>query len=352
MRQCYVAALAVPGDLATLTGGYHYDRRILEGLRALGRDVTHIRLANAFPQPSPADQSEAGNSLAAVPANCPVIIDGLAMGAMAYDTLAAVKAPIVALVHHPLAEEGGLTSSLRARFFRSERDNLALAAHVIVTSPHTAELLRRRYAVAPESITVAVPGIDRPAGVAKPLDPPLILSVGTQIHRKGHDVLLRALARLTERAWRAIVVGSVRDRSHGAMLAKLVTELDLADRVHLAGEVTPDKLESLYNEATVFALATRYEGYGMVFDEAMIHGLPVVSCATGAVSSTVASGAGKLVNPDDPSAFAAALGEVLDDDEARCAMAVAATAAGSQLPRWEDTARVVAGVLDGVLANA
>lgn len=352
MHHCRAAALAVPGDLTTLTGGYYYDRRLLEGLRALGRDITHIRLADAFPQPSSADQSEAANSLAAIPASCPIIIDGLAMGAMAHSTLALVKAPIVALVHHPLAEEGGLTPALRAQFLRSERDNLALAAHVIVTSPHTAELLRRRYGVASDSITVAVPGIDRPAGVARPVDPPLILSVGTQIHRKGHDVLLRALARITERSWRAIIVGSARDSSHGAMLAKLLTESGLAGRVQLAGEVTPDKLESLYNEATVFALATRYEGYGIVFDEAMIHGLPVVSCATGAVSSTVAAGAGRLVNPDDPSAFAAALGQVLDDDGARCAMAAAAFAAGSQLPRWEDTARVVAGVLDGVVANA
>ncbi|MFT4766893.1 MAG: glycosyltransferase involved in cell wall biosynthesis [Glaciecola sp.] len=351
MRRCKTAALAVPGDLATLTGGYRYDRRLLEELRALGRDVTHVALGDSFPRPSPADMLDAGKRLAAVSADCPVIIDGLAMGAMDHSVLAKLSAPIVALVHHPLAQESGLDAALRARLLRSERDNLALAAHVIVTSTHTAALLTSDYGVAPARITVARPGSDGPKAPAAPADPPLILSVGIQIPRKGHDVLLRALANIADDAWQAIIVGSARDAAHAELLGNLLTRLGLSRRVRLAGEVTPEELAQLYGQATLFALATRYEGYGIVFDEAMTHGLPIVSCAVGAVPLTVAPGAGQLVPPDDPRAFAAALARVLKDAGARSAMAAAAAAAGSELPGWDGTAGVVAAVLDRVVAG-
>jgi hypothetical protein len=60
------AAFAIPGDIATLTGGYIYERRLLEGLRAAGRDVRHIQLAASFPDPSPADMADAVAQLAAL----------------------------------------------------------------------------------------------------------------------------------------------------------------------------------------------------------------------------------------------------------------------------------------------
>lgn len=346
------AALAVPGDLYSLTGGYHYDRRLLSELRALGRDVRHIVLADSFPRPSSADNRDAAQRLATLPRDCPLIIDGLALGAMDRSVLSAISAPIVALVHHPLAEESGLDRAMRAALLQSERDNLALVAHVVVTSAHTAALLNSRYDVAPERITIAEPGTDRPAGPVAQTDPPLILSVGIQIPRKGHDVLLRALAGVTECPWQAVIVGAARDDTHAELLASLLSELGLADRVHMAGEVSAEELARLYRQATLFALATRYEGYGIVFDEAMAHGLPIVTCAAGAVPDTVAPGAGQLVPPDDPDSFAAALLRVLGDPSTRAAMAAASATAGAARPGWDSTARRVADVLDRVAAAA
>ncbi|NKX44018.1 glycosyltransferase family 4 protein [Roseicyclus persicicus] len=346
------AALAVPGDLMTLTGGYIYDRRLLCGLRALGREVAHVALGGSFPDPTPADMAAAAARLAEVPAGCPVIIDGLAMGAMDRAVLTGMAAPIVALVHHPLAHEGSLPADRRDHLYRTERDNLALAAHVLVPSPHTAALLVSDYGVPADRITIARPGTDRPMGRVDKADPPLILSVGIQVPRKGHDVLIRALAQLADRPWQAVIVGSALDAGHAALLSRLVAEAGLAGRVRLAGRVPGAELARLYGQAAVFALATRYEGYGIVFDEAMAHGLPIVTCATGAVPDTVAPGAGLMVPPDDPAAFAGALARVLDEDGTRAAMAAASAAAGAALPGWEDTARVVAGVLDRVAAGA
>lgn len=345
------AALAVPGDLDTLTGGYIYDRRLLTELRAQGRDVAHLALGPSFPDPTPADMDDAARRLAALPAGCVAMIDGLAMGAMDRGVLTGMRAPIVALVHHPLAHEGGLPAARRDHLHRTERDNLALAAHVVVPSPHTAALLVADYGVAEDRITIARPGTDRPMGRPARRDPPLILSVGIQVPRKGHDILIRALARVADRPWQAVIAGSALDGEHAALLSRLVSDAGLTGRIRLAGRVPGDDLARLYRQAGVFALATRFEGYGIVFDEAMAHGLPIVTCATGAVPDTVAPGAGLLVPPDDPVAFAGALARVLDDAGARGAMASASAAAGAALPGWHETARRVGAVFDRVLAD-
>ena len=342
------AALAVPGDLGTLSGGYGYDRRLLVELRALGLAVSHLELGASFPEPSAADMAGAAALLAGVPPDQPVLVDGLALGAMDPAVPAAMQAPLVALVHHPLALETGLTPKQRDRLVHSERANLQLAAHVVVTSPHTATLLCGDYGVDPERITVARPGTDRIRGRDAPSDPPLVLSVGIQVPRKGHDVLLRALARVRDRRWQAVIVGPALDARHAALLWRLVSELGLTGRVRLAGRVRDDELAGLYRQAQLFALATRYEGYGIVFDEAMAHGLPVVSCRTGAVPDTLAPGAGLLVPAEDPQAFAEALGRLLDDEALRKTTARASAAAGAALPQWTDTARRVADVIHRV----
>ncbi len=342
------AAFAIPGDITTLTGGYIYERRLLEGLRTLGHDVLHLQLAATFPDPSAADMADAVAQLVALPPERPLILDGLVYGAIETEGLARVQAPIVAMIHHPLALESGLSEDRRAHLFATERDNLALASHALVPSPHTAKILAADYAVPPERITIARPGTDRPTGTSDPVDPPLILSVGIQHPRKGHDVLLRALAQLTDLAWQTVIVGSAYDARHAKDLDDLRAELGLAGRVKMAGKVPSEELTRLYREASIFALATRYEGYGIVFDEALSYGLPIVSCRTGAVPDTVPADAGLLVAPDDPDQFARALRALLVDTDKRKDLARASHAAGLSLPTWEDTARVASQVLASV----
>jgi hypothetical protein len=53
------AAFAIPGDITTPTGGYIYERRLLEGLRAQGRDMRHLQLGTTFPDPSAQDMADA-----------------------------------------------------------------------------------------------------------------------------------------------------------------------------------------------------------------------------------------------------------------------------------------------------
>ncbi len=340
------AAFAIPGDYTTLTGGYIYERRLLEGLQAQGRDVAHIVLGGSFPTPSAADMADAAVRLTALSPDRPLILDGLVFGSIDTSILAAMQAPIVAMIHHPLAHESGLDPGLRTHLLQTERANLTYATHVLVPSPHTAALLISDYSVAPSRITIARPGTDRPARHSGKASPPLILSVGIQHPRKGHDILLRALAQLLHRDWQAVIIGSRYDEEHALELDALHAKLGLVGRVTLAGRVSADELARNYGAASIFALATRYEGYGIVFDEALSYGLPIVSSHTGAVPDTVPASAGLLVSPGNADAFAKAIDRMLTDPKLRDAKALAAARFGAELPTWADTAAVGGAVLD------
>ena len=339
---------ALPGDITTLTGGYIYDRRMVQGLRDQGRHVDVLALPDSFPTPSDDDMRHALDALQALPADRPVIIDGLAFGALNPQGVAAIRAPIVAMIHHPLAQESALPADLADHLWRTERANLAHARHVMVPSPHTRDMLIDRYDVPADRITVARPGNDRPAQGATPQDPPLILSVGILHPRKGHDVLIAALAALADLDWRAVIVGNPWDAAHVADLQAQIAASGLDERLELAGRVEADRLVDLYGQASIFALATRYEGYGIVFDEALSHGLPIVSTRAGAVPGTVPADAGLLVAPDDAPALSQALRQMLTDPADRAARAAAAARAGVALPAWSDTARLAGAVLDAL----
>ncbi len=340
------AAFAIPGDIDQKTGGYIYEKQLLLALRAQGRPVAHVRLPANFPRPTRAEMAETLAALAALPAEEPLILDGLVYGGIDTAGLATVQAPLVAMIHHPVGLETGLPEPVARELLRREAANLALAAHVVVPSPHTKRILVGEFGVEETRISIALPGFSPPDPVRAPADPPLILSVGLIAARKGHDVLIAALDGIRDLPWQAEIIGAAHDPAVLASLQAQVSALGLGTRLAFRGRISDEALTESYRRATLFALATRYEGYGIVFGEALGHGLPIVTCATGAVPETVPPAAGLLVPVDDVASFAAALRALLTDPDRRVAMAAAAAAAGEALPRWSDTAEVVGRVLD------
>jgi hypothetical protein len=104
-------AFAVPGDLATPTGGYRYDRHIIQELRRLGWQVDVLDLGAGFPFPSVVQRAAALAILSAVQDGCPIVLDGLAFGALAEAGALRFRTPLIALVHQPLALDSGLEAA-------------------------------------------------------------------------------------------------------------------------------------------------------------------------------------------------------------------------------------------------
>jgi len=339
---------AYPGDIGTRTGGYGYDRRAIAMLGDLGWTVEWMSLGEGFPNPDAGQLEAAGRRLSDLNDGTLVLIDGLAFGVMdAWANREAGRLKVVALVHHPLALETGLAENRKAELNTREKAALSKTRGVIVTSQTTAAELVAHYAVPEERIVVAIPGMDPAPLAAGGGDPPLILSVGTLTRRKGHDVLIEALERLRNLSWTCRIVGSKSlDADIASELERQISGLGLGDRIELAGQIEDTRAE--FAKADIFALASRYEGYGMVFAEALAQGLPIVACAAGAVPDVVPENAGFLVPPDDPEAFAAALRRLLEEPETRVAMADAAAIAGARLPSWRDTALIISEFLETI----
>ncbi|MBI3403648.1 MAG: glycosyltransferase [Acidobacteria bacterium] len=376
----------VPGDLRTLTGGYAYDRRIVAGLRDRGWTVEVRGIVGSFPTPAPAALARAARVLSEIADGATVLVDGLAFGAMpAAVEREAGRLRFVALVHHPLAAETGISASLAATLEAGERRALACARKVIVTSRATAAMLAA-YDVPADRIVVVEPGTDRPvervlsdppvdrdqvgrvlsdpadrSGGSKrtrptyPKDPPnfRLLCVATLSPRKGHDVLFRALAMLRDLPWRLTCVGGLdRDPATAARLRAQVRADGLEGRVTFAGEMSGAALDAEYARADLFVLPTLYEGYGMVVAEALAHGVPVISTPTGGIEELVGRDAGLLVPPGDADALASALTRVLTDANLRAQLTHGAQLARDRIPTWDQQVEKMAAALSVDTADA
>ena len=339
---------AVPGDLATPTGGYAYDRRMIAELVALGLDVEVLDLGEGFPRPEPQVRAAALARLAAAPHRRPIVIDGLAMGVLPEVNEIGSGHPLIALVHHPLACESGLSAADADKLRDSERAALAAARHVVTTSASTARLLIADYAVPADRLTVAPPGNDRvPVARGSGGGTVALLAVGAVVPRKGYDVLVAGLAEVRDLSWRLVIVGDRgRDPAEAARLDADIAARRLGDRIEAVGAVADARLAGLYAAADIFVLASRFEGYGMVYAEAIAHGLPVIGTTAGAIPETVPAGAGVLVPPDDVAALARALRCLIVDPVARQELATAARTAAARLPSWRELAKLFASAIE------
>jgi glycosyltransferase involved in cell wall biosynthesis len=311
------------------------------GLRASGWRIETLDLGDGFPFPSPAARAQARARLAALPAGEKVVIDGLALGALP-EAAKQPRAHLIALVHHPLALESGLSPSDAAALRVSEAEALACARRVIVTSRFTAGLVVSDYGVPAERVRIVRPGNDRAAPARAKAEGPIeLLAVGSVVPRKGYDVLLAAVATLLDLQWRLTIVGELgRDADATGRLHADIARFDLADRVLVTGAIPAGRLEALYASSDIFVLASRFEGYGMAFTEALAHGLPVIGTTAGAIPETVPEGAGLLTPPDDIHALSLAVRRLIEDSSERRRLAEAARAAAAALPTWEQAAEL------------
>jgi glycosyltransferase involved in cell wall biosynthesis len=350
------ATFVIPGSLQTRTGGYEYDRRVIDGLRAAGWTIDIRELGNGFPCPTADELAEADGLLASIPDGALVVVDGLAFGAMPLEIERhAERLSLVAIVHALLATEVGIDAGTASARDAAERRALRAAERVIPVGDCLVERLAA-HGVARDRIDVVPPGTDaaplaRGSGATGQLH---LVTVATLNPGKGHDILFRALASLGDRSWRLTCAGSMtRHVPTAARLRSLLTSLRLGDRVTLAGELDARAIADLYDSADLFVLPTLSETYPLSVLEALARGLPVVSTTTGAIPDLVCAAtgaAGVLVPPDDVDALAAALSRVLADRALRAHLSEGARRVRAQLPGWNAAARHMAAALEAARA--
>ena len=284
-----------------------------------------------------------------MPQGQPIVIDGLAFGALpAVAASLHQRYPLIALVHQPLALESGLSVADANKFCASERAALEFARRVIATSSSTKNRLITDYGVPAEHITVARPGSDPVAPAVGSRDGVVrLLAVGSVVPGKGYDVLIAALTTLTDLPWQLKIAGDTgRDRATAAKIEDDIARFKLTDRIALLGAIAPARLAELYRAADLFVLASRFESYGMADAEAVAYGLPTIGTTAGAIPETLPGESAILVKPDDAAALAHALRRLIADSNERQKISSAARVAAVHLPTWRDSAALFAGAIE------
>lgn len=344
--------LTVYGSLDERSGGFRYDRKLVDELRAAGNTVDVIELPwrnyarglldNASPELGERLDTDVDIMLQ----------DELAHPSLVYHNRS-LPYPIVSIVHHLRASE----SRRLSRFYRAvERSYLQTVDAVVCNSTVTRDVVtglgvdRSATVVAPPAGDRFDPAIDADAIDDRAHDGSLrVVYVGNLAPRKGVDTLVDAVSMAACDA-ELTVVGRAVDTGYVASVRKRIAESSLGARVELVGELPDADLAATLRSAHVIAVPSRYEGFGIVYLEGMSFGLPAIATRAGGATDVVTDGeTGVLVDPDTPSAVARALA-ALDADRDRLAeMGTAARQRYENHPDWSTTAARVRDLLDATV---
>lgn len=315
-----------------------------------------VRIAFALPRPDPtqggsstlyADRMAAalrdlGHEVSVTQDDDPIflpgavpVVDGMLVPTMVPRLDELVRRDAIALVFHPTAR-AGRNPAARPAVQAAEKAMLPALRRVVATSKEVAARLVDEFGAAAGAVHTITPGMDPlPRSPGNPGGACRILSVGVLTPRKGHDLLLRALARLGDLDWTLDIAGADgRDPAHAAALAEIVSTLGLQPRVTLRRNPGAAALDALWRDADMFALPSRWEGYPAAVAEALRRGLPLLIGAGGAAAAMAPAAASLACALDDEPTMSKCLRRLVYDRTLRTDMAAASWAAGQELPGW------------------
>jgi glycosyltransferase involved in cell wall biosynthesis len=346
--------LVLYGNINTVSGGFLYDQKVRDFLLAAGDSVETISLPwvsygrgiiNNF-------SSALLNHLDRVSFNV-LLQDELVHPSLFLLNKKLAQRfclPIIVIIHHLRSSES--RASWKNHMYRTiEKHYLASADGFIFNSSETHRVVTSLVGNNTPSV-IALPGGDRfnqamtkDEITAKALKPgPLkILFLGNVIPRKGLHTLFDALGGLPHHAWHLTVVGDL------AFAPRYVTEvkqqvgrLSLTGKVDFLGSVTDSELSRYLIDSHLLVVPSSYEGFGIVYIEAMGFGLPVIGSKTGAAKEIITHGIdGYLVTPGDTRTLSVHINSLIEDKNKLCAMSLAALDRFSHHPSWSDTGSAI-----------
>jgi glycosyltransferase involved in cell wall biosynthesis len=352
------------GSLDTLTGGYLYDRKLVEHLRACGDEVEVVSLPWRSYGRHLADN--ASRSFAARLAGEP--FDVLLQDELNHPSLVLtnrrlkrrVAYPIVSVVHHLRADELA-DSSLAPLYAAVERRYLASLDAAVFNSTATrarAETLvgrPLRGVVAHPCADHLGPGLPESDVARRARDggPLRIVSVANVAPRKGLHVLVEALRQVPPEQWRLTVAGSLTvDRSYVRRLRRAIADAGMNANVELLGQVPDPELRALLARSDVLAVPSSLEGFGIAYLEGMRYGLAIIASSAGGAGEVVEHGReGFLVAPGDAQSLAAHLGRLAADRALLARSCVAARRKIASHPAWQDSFRPARELLRSIASD-
>lgn len=324
-----------PGDPERRTGGFIYNARVIDAMRAQGHRVRVLRLDAEWPFP---DRIDGREQLPDIPDGDTVVADGLMWTGLPEDDRVALtsRCSVWVVVHSPLDMEGGGPAVAKR-----EREALQCARGWWATSESTARLMAGRLRA--DSCHCITPGTEVSAQ-AGDRSPQRLLSVAHVIRRKGHDRLFDALAGLQDLEWELSIVGSSQvDPEWAVGLRTRAQELGIAGRLTWLETLEEEALRQTMARHGLLVHPARYEAYGMVLTEALASGLPVLSTEAGALVGLESAAVMHLPSSGDPLEWSEVLRSWLTDKPRQHEASIAA--ASLQWPSWDEQARRLAALL-------
>jgi len=333
--------LIIYGSLDTLSGGYLYDRKLVEFLRTKGDTVEVISLPWRNYAAHLTD-----NLHFRLPSNIDILIqDELNHPSLISANREKHPYPVISLVHHLRCSE--LRPKWQNAFYTLvEKKYLQSVAGFIFNSKTTQgvvnSLLQNRK---PE--LVAYPPTDRfgePISEEEVIerangDEFRILFLGNVIFRKGLHTLLGAVS-AQQSACRIDVIGSLSSEPRYAkQIKEYISHNNLSSFVFLHGSLDREPLIEKLNQAHVLVVPSSYEGFGIVYLEGMCFGLPAVGTTAGAANEIISAGVdGFLIQPENVDELASKLKVLNKNRELLIQMSLAARKRYLRQPKWEETA--------------
>ena len=345
--------LLIYGSLHTISGGYLYDRLLVDFLRKKGHNV------EIFSLPWRSYWAHLGDNASAALRQqlSQAAIDLLIQDELNHPSLAwlnqwlkpRVNYPIVSIVHHLRVSENH-SPWLMPIYHAVEKQYLRTLDGLIYNSQTTAQsvapMLSPLPSAQPPSLIVypSASHIQAPASEeiealqqTKQMQRPLrVLFVGNVIERKGLHTLLAGLAHLQPELWQLDIVGNCQvDVHYVAQVQAQIAKDKLDQQVRFHGKVSDEQLGQHFADAHLLAVPS-YEGFGIVYLEAMGYGVPVLACTVGAAHEIVENGVnGFLVAPEAPAEIAGAISQLTGNPARWLAMSQAARQRFERHPTWE-----------------